>query len=347
MINIRINGPKGLVNRDQAEKYAWVDVNDATREELDRLEREYKLLPEHIADILDIDEQSRIEKEDDYTLIIIRLPVRDERYDVSYYTVPFGIFLFSDRIVTISHTDCEVLEEIRHGRAKGLDLRNKSAFVLHLFGRAAIVYLRYLKEINRATAVIEGELQRSVRNHELTQLLAFEKSLVYFTTSLKTNEIVLEKLQASKAMRFKEDETELIEDVVTDNKQAIEMASIYSDILSGMMDAFASVISNNQNLQIKRLTTISIVFMPLNIIASVGGMSEFSSFTSSVPWWVSYSLFGLGLVAVGLLTAGILRLSGLVSDKRLKASPRPWRPAAKLIAPAAGGIVVAAQLGRR
>jgi len=316
MIKVMVNGASGLQPADRAQKNSWIDVIDPTPQELDLLERWYRVKAEHLADVLDIDEQARVEKEDDYTLLIVRLPVLDARYELPYFTVPCGILLFEDRIVTICQTNCDALEELRAGKAKGLDFKNKSAFVLHVLGRAAIVYLRYLKDINRRTSAIERDLQRSVKNYELTQLLSSEKSLVFFTTSLKSNEILLEKLQATKSIRFKEDEAELLEDVVTDNRQAIEMANIYSDILSGMMDAFASIISNNQNIQIKRLTTISVIFMPPSLVASMGGMSEFTAFTQSVPWWASYGAFSLGLIAIALFTAGVLRLTGKMSDRR-------------------------------
>jgi magnesium transporter len=273
MISIRNNEGSRLVEVQEASKYSWIDARRPSREELDSLERDYRINPEHIQDIMDSDEQARIEKEDEYTLLIVRLPVFDARSEIAYYTLPCGILLFPDRVLTICQADCEPLQELCRGKEKGLDLRNKSAFVLHLLGRAAIVYLRYLKEINRRNSAIEADLQRSVKNYELTQLLSMEKSLVFFTTSLKSNEILLEKLQATKAMRFKEDEAELLEDVLTDNKQAIEMANIYSDILSGMMDAFASVISNNLNIQMKRLTIISIVLMIPTLVVSIFGMN--------------------------------------------------------------------------
>ena len=307
MITIRKNEGTRLIEIDGGEKNCWVDVRDPSREELSRLEAEYRINPEHIQDILDIDEQARIEKEDEYTLLIVRLPVYDARFEVAYYTAPCGIFLFSDRILTICQTDCEALEEIRSGRVRGLDVRNKSAFVLHFFGRAAVVYLRYLKDLNRRTAVIERELQRSVKNHELTQLLAFEKSLVFFTTSLKTNEIVLEKLQATKTIRFKEDETELLEDVLTDNKQAIEMANIYSSILTGTMDAFASVISNNLNNVMRQLTSISIILMIPTLIASIYGMN--------VPNGLENNPWGFGLVVLASFFFSIL---GIVLFRRKK-----------------------------
>jgi magnesium transporter len=273
MIKVRVNGPNGLAPAERAQKNSWIDVVDPTPQELELLEKWYRVKPEHLADILDIDEQARVEKEDDYTLLVVRLPVLDARYELPYFTVPCGILLFTDRIVTICQTNCEALEELRSGKVKGLDLRNKSAFVLHVLGRAAVVFLRFLKDINRRTSAIERDLQRSVKNYELSQLLSSEKSLVFFTTSLKSNEILLEKLQATKAIRFKEDEAELLEDVITDNKQAIEMANIYQDILAGLMDAFASVISNNLNIQMKRLTIISVMLMLATFVVSAFSMN--------------------------------------------------------------------------
>ncbi|MEI6876205.1 MAG: magnesium transporter CorA family protein, partial [Spirochaetota bacterium] len=245
----------------------------------------------------------------DYTLLIVRLPAYDARFEVAYYTAPLGILLFPDRILTVCHSDNEVMEDLRNGRVRGLDLRNKSAFVLHLLGRAAVVYLRHLKDINRQTSTIEHDLQRSVKNNELTQLLSLEKSLVFFTTSLKSNEILLEKLQSSRAMRFKEDETELLEDVLTDNKQAIEMANIYSDILAGMMDAFASVISNNLNIVMKRLTSISVLLMLSNLIVSAFSMNVETPLTG-----VKHAFWAITAVAAVASFVGAI----LISDFRPK-----------------------------
>ncbi|MEN6364884.1 MAG: magnesium transporter CorA family protein [Rectinema sp.] len=254
-------------------KNCWIDIRNPDRDELDMLERDYKVNPEHLVDILDVDEQSRSEKEDNYTLIICRLPVFNAGQEVPYFTVPCGILFYPDRIVTICGTENEVLDEMAGGRVKNLDTINRSAFVLHLFGRAAIVYLRYLKDINRRTTAIERELEGSIKNHELSQLLYMSKSLVYFTTSIKSNEILIEKFPTSRFLKLGEEEAELLEDVMTDNKQAIEMSGIYSDILSGMMDAFASVISNNLNIVMKRLNVITIVLMIPTFVVSIFGMN--------------------------------------------------------------------------
>jgi magnesium transporter len=190
-----------------------------------------------------------------------------------------------------------------------LDIRNKSAFVLNLLGRAAFTYLKALKELNKRTAIIERELQKSVKNYELIQLLSIQKSLVYFTTSIKTNELLLEKLQKSSLIHFKEDEKELLEDVLTENKQAIEMANIYSSILTGTMDAFASVISNNLNIVMKRLTTVSIVLMIPTLISSLYGMNV------EMPFQHTAFAFP-GILGICLLAAGLGGL--LLRDKKRK-----------------------------
>ena len=273
MISIWINQELGLSRIDNSEKATWTDVRNATRDDLQLLEKEYDIYPEHLLDIMDVDEQARIEREENYTILIIRLPVHDPERQVAYHTVPVGVILFSDRVVTICQSDSEVLEELVGGGRRTLDLKNLNAFILKLFGKAAIIYLRYLKDLNRRTAAIENELQRSVKNVELIKLLDIEKSLVYFTAALKSNEILFESLTKSRILRLKEDEEELFEDVETDNKQALQMVGVHADIVQKLMEGFTSVISNNLNNVMKRLTIISIVLMIPTLITSAFGMN--------------------------------------------------------------------------
>jgi len=307
----------------------WVDARWASPEDLSTLEHTYGILNEHLQDIVDTDEQSRLEKEDDYTLIIVRLPVHDSRYEPTYFTVPVGIVLFPDKVVTVCWADSEVLTDISGNRVRDFTLENQNTFVLRLLGRAAIVFLRHLKVLNRMTSSIERELQKSVRNTELVQLLTIEKSLVYFTTSLKSNELVLEKLLKSRLIRFKDEEMELLEDVEIDNRQAIAMANIYSDILSGMMDAFASVISNNLNIVMKRLTVISIVLMIPTFIVSVFGMNI------PLPWHNNGNAF---LYIGGICGASSLLGAILLTGNRKSIQKSRAAVPATLVAQAAVGI---------
>lgn len=309
MIIIRTHGEKGLIQTDKVGKDCWVDARNVSRDDLARLENEFRIAPELISDIMDIDEQARIEKEDEYTALIIRLPVSDDSFEVSHFTVPLGIIMFNDKIVTICQRSSDVLDELTGHRIKDFSIKNKSTFVLNLMGRAALSYLRALKDLNKKTAIIERELQKSVKNNELIQLLSIQKSLVYFTTSLKTNELLLEKLQKSPFIHFKDEEQELLEDVLTDNKQAIEMANIYSSILTGTMDAFASVISNNLNIVMKRLTIVSIVLMIPTLVVSFFGMNVDLPFQE-------HPMAVLGILGVSLALSSLGAL--ILGDRRKK-----------------------------
>jgi len=311
MITVRTPGDKGLVQTNEIVKDCWVDARNVSREDLAKLEKDFGIASELLADIMDIDEQARIEKEDEYTAIIVRLPVFDNSYDTAHFTVPIGIVMFPDKIVTICQRSSDVLDDLTGHRIRDFSIKNKGSFVLNLLGRAALNYLRALKDLNKKTATIEHELQKSVKNNELVQLLNIQKSLVYFTTSIKTNELLLEKLQKSPFIRFKDEEQELLEDVLTDNKQAIEMANIYSSILTGTMDAFASVISNNLNRVMRRLTIISIMLMIPTLITSFFGMNV------PLPFHENPLTFA-GIIGACLLASSLGAL--LLGEKRKKKS---------------------------
>jgi magnesium transporter len=205
--------------------------------------------------------------------------------------------MYDDKIITVCQRSSETLDFFTGG-AKTLDLSNKISFVLQILGRAAFVFLKHLKELNRNANTIERELQKSVKNNELIQLLSIQKSLVFFTTSIKTNELLLEKLQKSALLRDKDAEQELAEDVMTENVQALEMADTYSSILTGTMDAFASVISNNLNIVMKRLAIVNIVLMIPTLIYSFYGMNIDLPFANA-PWAT------VGVMAASVLAAAV------------------------------------------
>lgn len=253
-------------------KKLWVDARSVTREDIRILEEEYGVQKDHILDILDQDELSRIEK-DDYVLIIMRLPIFEPANDISYFTIPLGIIFLETTIITICWTDCEVLKDISANRLRNLRLNDFPAFIIQIMNRADSTFLRYLKEINRRSATIQTEMQVSIRNTELLHLLNLQKSLVFFTTSLKSNQLLLEKISKTRLIFLDADDKDWLEDVEIDNRQAIEMADTYSDILSGITEAFSSIISNNMNIVMKRLTVISLVMAVPTLITSFFGMN--------------------------------------------------------------------------
>jgi magnesium transporter len=184
-----------------------------------------------------------------------------------------GIILSGENIITVCLKAIPLLNDFMSGKIKSFYTFKKSRFILQLLFKNATYYLQYLKQIDRMSLNIERELHKSMKNKELIQLLDLEKSLVYFSTSLRGNEIVLEKMLKLDAIKKYPEDEDLLEDVIIENKQAIEMANIYSNILSGMMDAFASVISNNLNIVMKFLTSVTIVLTIPTMIASFFGMN--------------------------------------------------------------------------
>ena len=296
-------------------KKTWIDARSVTRDDIKILEQEYHVSQEHILDILDQDEMSRIEPDDEYTLFIFRLPLFNPENDVTYLTIPLGIVLFSDKIITICWTDCEVLKDVSSNRIKNISIENFLTFILKIMSRTDSNFLRYLKEINRRTITIQGELQMSVKNNELIQLFNLEKSLEYFTTSLKSNQLLIEKLSKMKGIYLDEDQKDFLEDIAIDNRQAIEMTDIYSNILSGMIDAFASVISNNLNIVMKRLTVVSLVLNVPTLIVSFFGMNIQLPFANS-GWIGTICVSSICLVATFL--ASLILKEKPVREKRKK-----------------------------
>jgi magnesium transporter len=265
----------GYTEITRIEKGCWINVSAPTQDEIIYLTDEFNIPPDIVQDILDTDERPRVEFDDDWQLVILRVPVTNPDNGVPFYTVPLGIFMAKDYTVTICSQTNEVLpfaqpSVYRESKQPVTDVLN---FILKLFLRSATTYLRYLKQINQQTALIEQDLEKSIRNKELNKLLKMEKCLVFFITSLKANELILEKLRNSRKNTISEINEDLLEDATIENKQALDMAQIYSDIQSGMMDAFASVISNNLNVVMKQLTLISIILMIPTLIASLYGMN--------------------------------------------------------------------------
>jgi magnesium transporter len=261
MYNIFRANQEGLIITDEIQKDCWVRVSNPTSAECEFLSKRLGIPSQFLTDPLDVDERARIEIDEGVTLVIVRIPYFDkDNVDIPYMTIPLGVIFTDDCIVTVCSKYVEGFLDYVVTKVKGFSTDYKGRFLLQIFSRMALLYLSYLRDINKRTDGIEVELHKSMRNVELIKLLNLEKSLVFFATSLRSNEFMMERLQKT-GIRMTEDDRELLDDVIIENKQAIEMANIYSNILSGMMDAFASVINNNLTLVMKFLTSVTIIFM--------------------------------------------------------------------------------------
>lgn len=259
---------------EEAETGCWVALTNPTATEVLEIAERYNIDPDDVKAPLDEEERSRIETEDNYSLIIVDIPLIEERNEKDWYvTIPMGIIMTEEALITVCLEDTPVLTAFMDGRVRDFHTYMRSRFVLQILYKNASLFLQYLRIIDKKSEVVERELHKSQRNRELIELLELEKSLVYFTTSLRGNEMVLERLMRSEKFKKYPEDQELLEDVIIENKQAIEMANIYSGILSGTMDAFASVISNNLNIVMKTLATITIVMSIPTMVASFYGMN--------------------------------------------------------------------------
>lgn len=263
-----------LISLDRFEDGIWVNLVNPDEDELSKVITELGVENEFLRAALDEEERARIEHDNDQFLILVDVPVIDKDGNINLYsTIPMGIILMKQAIVTICLRDNTIIKDFEKKRIKSFYTYYKTRFVFQMLYKNAEQYLQYLKYIDKASSRIEKDLHKSMKNKELIQLLKLEKSLVYFSTSLKANEVVLEKLLKHDNVKKYPDDTDLLEDVIIENKQAIEMANIYSSILTGIMGAFASVISNNVSIVMKFLASVTIVMAIPTMVASFFGMN--------------------------------------------------------------------------
>jgi magnesium transporter len=298
----------GTEKIQEMEGGCWVHCVQPDSEEVTILQEEYNVPQDIIQDILDNDERPRYEVDDDWSMIILRIPVETPQSSMLYSTYPLGIIMCEDYTVTICNVPNNVLPVAQPSvyRNSSQPIYDVVNFTLNLFIRSANSFMYYLRQIYQHTSLIEKEIERSIRNQELSRLLKLEKCLVFFLTSLKSNELVLAKFKNSKKSIFSEMNEDLIEDAMIETKQAIEMAQIYSNIQSGMMDTFASVISNNLNQVMKQMTSVSIILMIPTLIASFFGMNVPNYMETE--WWA--------MPAVLVASIGMAFLGIVISRKR-------------------------------
>ncbi|WP_291559800.1 MULTISPECIES: magnesium transporter CorA family protein [unclassified Clostridium] len=309
MISIYKSNFEGeLENIDSIENGSWINMVSPSEEESLLVSQKLNIPLDFIKSALDEEERSRIEIEEDCTLVIVDIPFTDiDDNSLTYDTYPLAIIHTENNIITVCLKNSKIISDFIKGKISSFYSFKRSRFMLQILFRVASYFLLYLRQINKKSILVEKSLYKSMRNRELIQLLALQKSLVYFSTSLKSNEITLEKLLKLEMVQKYEEDKDVLEDVIIETRQAIEMCNIYSDVLSGTMDAFASIISNNQNMVMKYLTSVTIVLSIPTLISGMFGMN-----VSGVPFGEN----GSGFLIVGAIIAAITIVVAIILNKK-------------------------------
>lgn len=301
MIRYFINNDNRTLEIDRPEYGTWVNVSPPLKqEEFSELSETLNIPLDFLTDSLDIDERSRYEEEDNVRLIVLKTPTQNNSFnesDAYYITIPICIILTHNQIVTVNSFENPAIKRFLNTfQNRHPDKRNM--MVLKIFEKIVKDFMEHLKEINQKRNVLEKQLYDANRNEQLLQLLRIQKSLVYFLTALRSNELLFIKLARTNFLKLSEEEKEFLEDLIVDTSQGLEMANIYTNILSSTLDAYASIIANNQNLVLKRLAVITIVLTFPVLIASLFGMN--------VPSGFEHSPYAFYIVAVLSLTISVL-----------------------------------------
>ena len=306
MVNRYITENGHLCTAEENTKGVWISVVAPTDAEITALSQEFSLEEDVLRSALDMEERSRLDVDEAYTLIVVNIPYVSKQADRELYdTLPLSIILTQGCSITVCSQDCPILRQFADGKVRDFNTNMKSRFVLQLLYRIASHYLAYLRSIDRRSGEIEKTLHKSTKNEELLELLKLEKSLLYFSTSLRANEAVLEKLVRVEAIKKYPEDEELLEDVIVENKQAIEMAAIYSGVLNELMNAFSSIISNNLNVVMKVLAIITIVMSVPTMIFSAYGMNVSSAGMPFAQHPHGFAIIA-GISAFSLIVAGFI-----------------------------------------
>lgn len=273
------NGSKLLkLKKNKVVPYSWYLMINPSLEEIEHVSAQLNLENDMLQNALDVDERSRVELEEGVLSLIINLPLLDD--NGKFDTLPCGLFFTKNNFITICSRDNRILNAFNKNTAKLFDTRARERFLLSILSKCTQFYLKYLAIINQKTEEIEDSLRQTTQNKALFKLIEIQKSLVYFTTALKDNHLVLLKILRmvnqstfAKILKFTADDIDLLEDVIVENKQAIEMVDMHRSILEGMMDGFASIINNNLNLVMKFLAAITIILSIPTMLASFWGMN--------------------------------------------------------------------------
>jgi len=287
----------------------WVSLVDPTPEEIQALAAQVGVDPDDLKAPLDVEERSRITAEHGYVLILVDVPTTEKRGERSWFvTIPLGIIITSQAIVTVCLERIGVLADFESGRVRDMRTFMKTRFTLQLLMGIAGSYMTALRKIDKLIDKTEANLRRSTRNEELVEMLELEKSLVYVSTSLVSNQRVLERLVRTPAVKKYPEDDELLQDTIIENEQAMEMSSIYSNILSGTMDAYASVIANNQNAIMKTLALVTIVLsIPTMIFSAYGMNTNLDGMPLAMSQWGFAVVVGVSFVIAILVVGFFIR----------------------------------------
>lgn len=301
----------------EIKKGCWINMTNPTDSEIKELCSKLNIQEDFIRYSLDSEEKARIdyEEDDDTVLFILDIPITEKEQEREIYsTMPIGMIVVRDEyIITVSLKKLSLIEDFALGKVKGFSTYKKSRFILQVMYKISSGFLSALKLINKETEIAENTLKTSMKNEEILKLLDLEKSLVYITTSLRANEAVMERTVKIKNIKLYEDDEDILEDAIIENKQAIEMSKIYTDVLNSSMDAYSSVISNNLNETMKLLTSITIIISIPTLIASLWGMNV------EVPFEIAeYGFWILCVIAfiVTTVTVILLNKKGLLGGKK-------------------------------
>ena len=299
----------GLMHKkDRYEPGSWVNCTLPLEEEIKIISQEFKIDFDFLKSSLDEEESSRVDFQDDVVLVVIDIPLAiKSNKSTTYYTTPLSIFLTKENVITVTLKNSDIINSFAAGRVKKGDTSDKTNFILNIILYTASRYLKYLNQIIKNSDRVEKSLRKSMKNAELIQLLEIEKSLVYFSSSLKTTKVTLEKLFRAKFLDPDDSDEDLMDDVLIEIKQAIEMTDTYLNIVSGTMEAFSSIISNNLNIVMKILASLTLIISIPTVISGIYGMN-----TPGLPyidyWWFPLVLSG-GLM---LLSFYILHIKDMI-----------------------------------
>lgn len=300
MLKIYKSGERGLEELEMITNGTWVNVIDPTPEENEKLV-DWGMDMDYINYSLDQDEMPRMERYEDYTFILLRIPIYQPESDVPYSTVPLGIMILGNKIITVCRYESDILKTLLAGKHRLMKTGKRYRLALYIFLETSTRYLYLLREINRATEAVEDQLQKSTRNSEVLELLKYQKCLTYFSTALRANEVMMERVQKTQIFNYYEEDKDLLEDVLTENQQAIQMTSIATEILSGMMDAFASIISNNLNGVMKVLAALTIITTLPGTVGAFFGMNVPIPLVGDSPFGFLI-IIGISFAFAGMVT---------------------------------------------